>query len=325
MIPSFKTVLSHYADMGCLNARVVLEHLYNRMSNDASAMTLCEPSDQYIISTCALANKIIPQYLHSKHSNEELREELLNCMIRAKDAFCSQGWSKGYPDDEDVYRKVLTYVIECVRCNLDSPKRKGESWSLRVARLLKQPVAEKQVMDVAFKFPYDNPMGFLEDSTDEELLNHLMQYIEHSSEEEEVPIVPITFDAFSAFICEHCTAIERATLLKDLTEAGYEEENLACCGLSYKYGTTELRCVAAVDIDTTPTVVSIVTQEGTKLDDYAEELLDGLLACSQTSVYLLVKCPSQWDIAFWAYQRGWTRPVFNYNKRGAAYFVLRRG
>lgn len=320
MLPNFKTVVSHYSNLGCLNASVLYEHIFDRMSTNASVFTLCEPADQYLIDVCVFANQIVPGFLHSKRSNEELRSALLTCIERAKETARSQGWTSGYPDDERVYSKALTYVIECVRQNLDSAKRSGESWSYRVARLLNRPAftLDEQTLDVTFKFPYHNPMGFIGESTDEDLLNNIMHYIEYTSSAEARPITPITYEDFRSFVCDHCTVPERTAILK-----GVDSEDLACWGLVFTHGTDRMKCVAAVDISGAPTIVCLVTEEGTKLNDYAEELLNHLVQCSQTTLSLLVQCPSQWDTAFWAYQRGWTRPVFNCTKNGVVYFVLR--
>ena len=133
MVQTIYEYLDAYRKSGRLNIDCALDALDTK-DLDFVKKTVITSNQMYIIDAFVFAHNDVSQFMRGYHTALMPFEDAVEWASRNAREYAYIVNLHIVPDESDHY-KVKRYMLQCARQNVDNPKRRGESWSKRVARL----------------------------------------------------------------------------------------------------------------------------------------------------------------------------------------------
>lgn len=159
MVPTIFDYLDSYRKNGSVNLDAALR-AFDIPNTDTAKRRLLEAHEYLIIDAFAFAHQSIPAFMREYQQERTVAASVEYALREAAQHALYCGRSVNHSLSES-YR-VAAYMIECARQNLDSPRRRGESWSKRITRLTAgMGLSEDELRRLIEFLPHHSPEEFM--------------------------------------------------------------------------------------------------------------------------------------------------------------------
>lgn len=171
MVESVGRVLKQYQNERRINVDAALQALDMSDGEEPRRVPL-DLNTQYLIDAFMYANRDIKNIMGAEQMNRDdflwKAQGWLN-----KSAEFAKGQGRSVKEEKDDIKRVVTYVVTCVLLNYNK-RRHGPTYKDRVITLGREGgFRDEDIINVCTWAPYDHPVEFVADPTDETIIQWL--------------------------------------------------------------------------------------------------------------------------------------------------------